>query len=86
MLLGQFVYPYSILLENSHDHKSDYFIDLVETAPHPNLAAGVHHIAEIIPTVLAAHGLAADSEQPTAANMAADFEVMIAALESALTI
>ena len=55
-------------------------------APHtlPDLPSGVHHIAEIMPTVLASHGLNADSEQPTAASMATHFDLMIAALESAL--
>ena len=56
----------------------------VETVPHPNLPAGVHSMSEIMPHVLAAHGLDAVSEQPTAASMATDFEVMIAVLESAL--
>jgi hypothetical protein len=56
----------------------------IEPAPHPNLPAGVHHIAEVMPAVLAAHGLDTDLEQPTAANIATNFELMIAALESAL--
>jgi hypothetical protein len=55
-----------------------------ETIPSPDLPAGVHHIGEIMPAVLAAHGLDADSEQSTAASTATDSELMIAALESAL--
>ena len=55
-----------------------------ESAPLPNLSTGVHHIAEIMPAVLASHGLDADSEQPRAASTATDFELMITALESAL--
>ena len=56
----------------------------IEPVPHPNLPAEVHHIAEIMPAVLAAHGLDADLEQFTVPCMATDFEVMIAVLESAL--
>jgi hypothetical protein len=55
-------------------------------APHPlpNLPSGLHDISEIMPAVLAAHGLDADSEQLTAASMATDFGLMLAALESAM--
>ena len=55
-------------------------------APHPlpNLPSGLHHISEIMPAVLASHGLDADSEQPTMASIATDFDLMITALESAL--
>lgn len=55
-------------------------------APHtlPDLPTGVHHISEIMPLVLASHGLNADSEQPTAASRATDSDLLIAALESAL--
>ena len=55
-------------------------------APHapPDLPAGLHHIAAIMPLVLASHGLDAESGQPTAASMATDFDLMLAALESAL--
>jgi hypothetical protein len=60
-------------------------LTLVE-APHPlpDLPSGIHHISEIMPAVLAAHGLDADSEQPTGTSIVTDFEIMLAALESAL--
>jgi hypothetical protein len=60
-------------------------LTLVDTPhPPPDLPAGVHHIGEIMPAVLASHGLDADSEQPTAAIMATDLDLLIAVLESAL--
>jgi len=57
------------------------------TSHHPNLPAGVHSMSEIMPLVLAAHGLAMqddDTGQPTVPSITTDFELMIAVLESAL--
>lgn len=55
--------------------------------PYPNLPAGVHNVAEIMPLVLATHGLKMsddDAEQVSVASTATDFELMMAALEAAL--
>jgi hypothetical protein len=56
----------------------------INTDPLPDLPAGVHTMAEIMPAVLAAHGL--DAERPIAASTATDFDLMMAVLESALSI
>jgi hypothetical protein len=57
--------------------------------PRPNLHARVHHISEIMPHVLASHGLASSDQpnvtQPTPATNATDlFDAMFACLEEAL--
>ena len=62
---------------------------LIDPPPHPNLPAGVHHIAEIMPHVLERHGLSPkqepDSVPPAIATEATDiFDVTISCLESAL--
>jgi hypothetical protein len=64
-------------------------ISWVDPPPDPNLPAGVHHIAEIMPHVLDSYGLSFEdgtvSERPAVASDAADlFAVMISCLESAL--
>ncbi len=61
----------------------------VDPPPHPNLPTGLHHIAEIMPHVLARHGLSPDQEPesvpPAKATEATDlFNVTICCLESAL--
>jgi hypothetical protein len=60
----------------------------VAQPPHPNLTAGVHHIAEIMPHVLDRYGLSLepeqdpDAERSTSSIEAIDlFDVMIACLE-----
>ena len=63
----------------------------VDPPPLPNLTAGVHHIAEIMPHVLDRYGLSLgpgqdlNAERPTSSIEAIDlFDVMIACLEEAL--
>ena len=54
----------------------------------PALPARVHHIAEIVPAVLASHGLSirdeANVKQPTVAASEVVISVMLDALEAAL--
>jgi hypothetical protein len=60
-----------------------------DSPPHPALAAGVHRMAEIMPVVLASHGLAMpDDGDPVRPADATDanvlFDATITGLESAL--
>ena len=64
-------------------------LSVLDPPPHPNLPSGVQHIAEIMPHVLARHGLSSSDRpnamQLTPATKATDLsDVMIASLESAL--
>ena len=54
----------------------------------PNLPSGLHHISDVLPLVLARHGLTSEKApnvmQPPATNAHDFFDVMFAGLESAL--
>jgi hypothetical protein len=61
----------------------------VDSLPHPDLRAGVHHISDVMPRVLDRYGLSleqkSNSVRPTLVVDASDsFDVMLACLESAL--
>jgi hypothetical protein len=86
LLLGQFLFL-------SHPHGDHPVITLIRislswagTTPHPILSAGVHNMAEIMPAVLASHGLEMPDElslePPLMAGPVASFHLMILAIEA----